>query len=967
MKGSFCNALFLTCLVQAAVAQPYLAPLPDTPPWSLGSGAGSSDVAVYFEGALVQGAATVRMGSDNLFDRPVILVEGFDFGSGWDENQLGFGLVTWNRIHGTDPLNFPMGLDYRPMLDNLHSAGADLVFLDFAEGTSSIQSKTALLTHVLGLILDHKEGSMPGVLVGVSMGGVVSRMALCKWETEGTPHCIGQYHSIDAPHLGATLPVSLQALILGLSNLSETGQSLWHALNSSAAHQLLQHHIANNGMHDDMQDVLSNLGWPQRTLNFNVINSRENATAPLTADPLLHIEWGLEWPWDVTACFVQADRWSPPPSEGTALYALPGDLFSLSGSTPLEIGVLSFPQPMHDAEAAAGSKAGHVQDLAAALMASIPLPVLHSTLQTEVTFVPFQSALGLTIETPSPWDDVSTATPIEPRETHASLPSHHRDWLWERMHAIWQDSEAWANIHSAESSITMGWQEPHVRTLPGGIVRQEGQVIVGNSVVPFEVLTSPCEGVFRAEDGGEIHVGFDPSTLGVLRVGSGTTLVLGAGGRLDVHDGSTLVVEPHGRLHLAGGFVVVHDGGTLEIQTQGTMDASGGTLKLEGNDATWNMQGTLSLSPGEALLVDNEGRMNFLPGMNVHLSNLSSCKINQGDEGEIRVIGETSLQGSGKLEVQGGHVGFLPNGALDALTPSDWDGVEFVAESSCDIHIRTSSATTLDDCELGNILWQHECESGSPSLFKLADCHWVHGRCAVLRGRARLTNNHFDHAFVDLDSLAHPSRLSENYFHAPFYESTSSVSIRETPDAVWVESNRWVGGKGLEVVNSRAIASCNRWEQCQTAFLMQGSSSGCFSPSCGGGNNRLLNNGTHFKVVNALLPQLDFGDNHIGPVWEVVVAGETTHPFSTWTVQGASWDVGLLDNPWFSPIPASLLSTASGACTPVSCFAQGAVAETGCDESVSGRPQTKGKPLQHLWNVLGQSVLHQKDAVNPPD
>jgi hypothetical protein len=128
-----------------------------------------------------------------------------------------------------------------------------------------------------------------------------------------------------------------------------------------------------------------------------------------------------------------------------------------------------------------------------------------------------------------------------------------------------------------------------------------------------------------------------------------------------------------------------------------------------------------------------------------------------------------------------------------------------------------------------------------------------------------------------------------------------------------------------------------------------------------------LNNGTHFKVVNALLPQLDFGDNHIGPVWEVVVAGETTHPFSTWTVQGASWDVGLLDNPWFSPIPASLLSTASGACTPVSCFAQGAVAETGCDESVSGRPQTKGKPLQHLWNVLGQSVLHQKDAVNPPD
>ena len=967
MKKVSMATFALACLAQAVVAQPYLAPLPDTPPWCLGSEAGSSDIAVSFEGALVQGAATVRMGLDNVFDRPVILVEGFDFGSGWDESQLGFGLVTWARIHGTDPLNFPMGLDYRPMLDDLHDAGADLIFLDFAEGTASLQSKTALLTHLLGLIRDHQVGSIPGVLVGVSMGGVVSRMALCNWESAGFPHCIGQYHSIDAPHLGATLPVSLQALILGLSNLSETGHSLWHALNSSAAHQLLQHHIANNGMHDDIQDVLANLGWPRRTLNFNVINSRENATAPLTSDPLILIEWGLDWPWNATTCFVQADRWSSPASEGTAMYALPGDLFSLSGTTPLEIGALSFPQPMHDAEAAAGSEAGHVQNLAAALMASIPLPVLHSTLQPEVTFVSFQSALGVTNEPSSPWDDISTAMPLEPRETHASLPSHHRDWLWERLHSIWHDSEAWANIHSAETSITMGWQEPHVRTLPGGLVRQDGQVVVGNSVVPFEVQTSPCEGTFRAEDGGEIHVGLAPSTHGILRVGSGTSLVVGPGGRLDIHDGSTLVVEPHGQLRLQSGLLVVHEGGTLEIEPQGTLDASGGTLSLDGNEALWNMQGQLTLSPGEALVVDNEGQMHCLPGSTMHLHNLSTWKIHQGDEGEIRVTGETKLLGSGKLQIQGGHVRFQPTGTFLALTPSDWDDVELVAESSSEIHIHTSSTTTLDDCELGNILWQHQCESSSPTLFKLTDCHWAHGRCAVQGGRARLTNNHFDHAFVDLDSLAHPSRLSENHFHASFYESTPSVSIRETPDEVWVESNRWVGGKGLELVNSRVIASCNRWEQCQTAFLMHGNSLGCLSPSCGGGNNRLLNNGTHFKVLNAPMPLLDFGGNYLGPVAEAVVEGETTHPFSTWTVQGASWDVGLLDNPWFSPIPASLSSNASGACTPVSCFAQGAVAETGCDETVSGRPQTKGKPLQQLWNVLGQSVLHRRDAINPTD
>lgn len=331
------------------------------------------------------------------------------------------------------------------------------------------------------------------------------------------------------------------------------------------------------------------------------------------------------------------------------------------------------------------------------------------------------------------------------------------------------------------------------------------------------------------------------------------------------------------------------------------------------------------------------------------------------------MTGQTSLLGSGKLDVHEGYVRFLTNGTLSTQTPSEWDEVGFVAESTSDIHIRTSSTTTLDDCQLGNILWNHECEASSPSLFKLNDCLWVHGRCAVQGGQARLTDNHFDHAFVDLDSLAHPSRLSGNYFHMSFYESTPSVSLGDTQHEVWVESNRWDGGKGLEVVNSRAIASCNLWEQCQTAFLIQGNSHGCFSSSCGGGSNRFLNNGTHFKVLNAPMPLLDFGDNHVGLVAEEVVAGETTQPLSTWTVQGASWDVGLLENPWFSPIPSSLFSNASGACIPVSCFAQGIVAESECDDKVSDNSQTKNKPIQWLWNVLGQSVLYDKDAINPRD
>ena len=338
-------------------------PEPEIPPWcSQGTGC-NSQVFVEAMGSVVQGVAQCRMGNDGIFNRPVILVEGFDFGNGWSPTNQGYGSVTWSHIHGADINSFPQGQDYRPLLDSLYQMGADLVFLDFAEGTSALQQKVALLNHVLSLIQDHNVGNEPGILVGVSMGGLVGRLGLKHWESAGTAHCIGQFISVDAPYLGSTIPVGIQALLLGLSTISQEGQDLWQALNSTAARQLLKHHIAGNEEHLAIQAMLSEVGWPSTSINLNIVNSRPNAMADLVPGPLLHLEWGLETPIEASLFHVTADQWEENNPLAGASLLLPGGLFTQFGSNMIQENCLLFPQPLDNPEMAPGSTASHSQHI----------------------------------------------------------------------------------------------------------------------------------------------------------------------------------------------------------------------------------------------------------------------------------------------------------------------------------------------------------------------------------------------------------------------------------------------------------------------------------------------------------------------------------------------------------------------------------------------------------------------------
>ena len=161
------------------------------------------------------GRAYIIEGCDKQFDKPIILVEGFDYDNTLDAIDI------WNRMQP----------EFR---EDMLADGYDFVILNFCDPTLHIQDNAAVLEQLINEIngnipnqsiiydgtkqLFPKVGHHPNTVIGVSMGGLVSRYALLNMEHKelhlntGPNHETGMYLSYDAPHNGANIPLSLQYL-----------------------------------------------------------------------------------------------------------------------------------------------------------------------------------------------------------------------------------------------------------------------------------------------------------------------------------------------------------------------------------------------------------------------------------------------------------------------------------------------------------------------------------------------------------------------------------------------------------------------------------------------------------------------------------------------------------------------------------------------------------------------------------
>ena len=245
------------------------------------------------------GEMDIFYSSDNILDKPIFLIDGFD---PLDSRNI-------NALYSS--LNFDGG----NLGDIVRENGYDVVVLNFPTyfreedqvwiygGADYIERNAMLLVELIKYVNNLKVGNKKNVVIGPSMGGLIARYALNYMESIDVDHETRLYISFDAPHAGANVPIGFQHMF----NYLAYGLDTWvgdfsiealrpivdRMLKSPAARQMLWDHFEphlsdgnaefnnNNALPQphpffnifyNAIDTIYNFEYPQNTRNVTILN-----------------------------------------------------------------------------------------------------------------------------------------------------------------------------------------------------------------------------------------------------------------------------------------------------------------------------------------------------------------------------------------------------------------------------------------------------------------------------------------------------------------------------------------------------------------------------------------------------------------------------------------------------------------------------------------------------------------------
>lgn len=236
---------------------------------------------------------------NGVLDKPIFLVDGFDPGDTRNTSAI-YELLNYGtnqnlgdliRAEGYDiiVLNFPTYA--RPNSSTIIDGGVDY-----------IQRNAMILVELMNQINAQKVGTAKNVVIGPSMGGLISRYALRYMEQNSLNHDARLYLSFDSPHLGANVPLGFQHLFnyMAFGALEDvTMQGIVNGmLKSPAAREMLLDHFEGHlqsgsttefdsskllpvgapNYRTPFQNELNAMGFPQATRNVAISNGAGNGT-----------------------------------------------------------------------------------------------------------------------------------------------------------------------------------------------------------------------------------------------------------------------------------------------------------------------------------------------------------------------------------------------------------------------------------------------------------------------------------------------------------------------------------------------------------------------------------------------------------------------------------------------------------------------------------------------------------------
>jgi hypothetical protein len=242
---------------------------------------------------------------DGVLDKPVFLVDGFDPG---DSRNIA-ALYT--------SLNYGTGEN---LADYLRTQGFDIILVNFPTytrpntttvvdgGVDFIQRNAFVLVELINQINAQKVGAQKNVIIGPSMGGLISRYALRYMEMNTLNHDTRLYISFDSPHQGANVPIGFQHLFnyMAYGDLGNVAvQPIVDGLiKSPAARQMLIDHMEGHlltgstfefntdaasllptgapNFRNAFQNELNAMGFPTTVRNVSISNGAGNGSMNYT-------------------------------------------------------------------------------------------------------------------------------------------------------------------------------------------------------------------------------------------------------------------------------------------------------------------------------------------------------------------------------------------------------------------------------------------------------------------------------------------------------------------------------------------------------------------------------------------------------------------------------------------------------------------------------------------------------------
>ena len=134
--------------------------------------------------------------------------------------------------------------------EQLTQQGYDVIYLDFTDGATPIQSNAMTLVELLDYInnpTNRAPGATETIVTAAGMGGQVARFALAWMEQQNLCYNAKLFVSIDSPHRGSNIPLGLQYMIDRLHNALLGGPEFdieRDKLLRPAAQQMLIYHFS---------------------------------------------------------------------------------------------------------------------------------------------------------------------------------------------------------------------------------------------------------------------------------------------------------------------------------------------------------------------------------------------------------------------------------------------------------------------------------------------------------------------------------------------------------------------------------------------------------------------------------------------------------------------------------------------------------------------------------------------------